>query len=142
VSGAERTSARRARRTGIAFGGAALLGVAVACAAAERVALTGAQAAPDLGFPSVARVVLGFAFTAGLAVAVAWAIRRWGPTFSARRAVTGQSIRTLERTVVSATLKVYLLEIDGTRFIVAESRSGVAVTAADPQPGTPAEARP
>jgi flagellar biogenesis protein FliO len=114
-----------------------LLGSAVAFAADRP--LLAEQAKTDLGFPSAGRVVLGFVFTAGLAVAVAWALRRWWPSLPVGRAAPGQAIRTLERSVVSPTLKIYLLEIDGTRFIVAESRSGVTMTAAKPVPEAPAE---
>jgi flagellar biogenesis protein FliO len=116
-----------------------LLGAVIACAADKP--LLAEQAKTDLGFPSAGRVVLGFLFTAGLAVAVAWALRRWWPSLPVGRATAGQAIRMLERSVVSPTLKVYLLEIDGTRFIVAESRSGVTMTAAKPGPGALAESR-
>lgn len=71
--------------------------------------------------------MLGFVFTVALAVLAAYALRRWWP-FLARRRTTATSIRTVDRSVVSATLSVYLLEVDGARYLVAEGRSGVSLT--------------
>jgi len=88
-----------------------------------------AGSAPDLPFPSIGRVVFGFLLTVGLAVGAAYLLRRWWPTLSRRR--TGAtSIRTLDRSVVSTTLSVYLLEVEGVRFLVAEGRSGISLTRA------------
>jgi flagellar biogenesis protein FliO len=96
----------------------------------------------ELPFPSVGRLVVGFLVTVGLAIGIAYAIRRWWPMLAARR--TGASgIRTLDRAVVSNTLSVYVLEVEGARYLVAEGRGGVAVTRTQPSPNEPStEPRP
>jgi hypothetical protein len=80
----------------------------------------------DLAFPSLGRVVLGFLLTVALAVAVAFLLRRWWPSVLKRRSASG-SIKSIERTAVSTTLTVHLVEVDGIRITVAEGRSGVGV---------------
>jgi hypothetical protein len=81
----------------------------------------------DLPFPSVGRIVLAFLLTAGLAVGLALAARRLWPLLARRRA-TASGIRTLDRSVVSTSLSACVIEVEGTRFLVIEGRSGVAVT--------------
>ena len=129
---------RRARIVSVACCTCALLFAAVACAAGEHGALTGATSAqgPDLGFPSAGRVVFGFLVTAGLAVGAAWVLRRWWPAFARPRTST-TSIRTVDRSAVSASLNVYVLEVDGARYLVAEGRSGVALTRTSSVADTP-----
>jgi len=107
----------------------ALLASAVARAAEPTRGPLGGVQGPDLPFPSVGRLIFGFLFTVLLAVGAAYALKRWWPLLSRRRGIpmTG-SIRTVDRTVVSATLSVYVLEVEGTRFLVAEGRSGISVT--------------
>jgi hypothetical protein len=82
----------------------------------------------SIGLPSVGRVVFGFLVTAGLAVAVAYLLRRGGWPLLLRRKPLNSSMRPLDRASVSRTLTVHLLEIDGTRVVIAESRSGVGMT--------------
>ena len=124
----------------VAFGAIALLGSAAVWAAQAQDAATGrlAGAAPDLPFPSIGRVVLGFLLTVGLAVGVAYLLRRWWPALSRGR--TGAtSIRTIDRSAVSTTLSVYLIEVEGVRFLVAEGRGGISLTHAPRQGGTALE---
>jgi len=82
----------------------------------------------DLPFPSAWRVVLAFFLTAGLAVGLGFAARRWWPLFALRRRPTASAIRTVDRSVLSTSLSAYVIEAEGTRFLVVEGRSGVAVT--------------
>jgi hypothetical protein len=91
----------------------------------------------SLGFPSVGRVVFGFLATVGLAVGAAWLLRRGGWPLLLRRKTPNSSLRPLDRAVVSRTLTVHLLEFDGARVIIAESRSGVGMTVLPPGSGQP-----
>jgi len=77
--------------------------------------------------PGVARVVFAFLFTAGLAVAVAVATRRLWPGVLTRVPASAR-VRALGRTAVSRTLTVHLVEVDGVRVVIAESRTGVGLT--------------
>jgi|GEM_PF-1845536 hypothetical protein len=81
----------------------------------------------SLAFPSIARLIVGFLFTVGLAFGAAFVLRRLWPLFRKRR-VSSSNVQLLGRTAVSRTLTVHLIEIDGARLAVAEGRSGVAIT--------------
>jgi flagellar biogenesis protein FliO len=108
-------------------------------AAPARGALGGVQGGPDLPFPSIGRLVFGFLFTVVLAVGAAYLLKRWWPMLSRRRGMTTTGgIRTIDRTVVSATLSVYVLEVEGTRYLVAEGRGSLSLTPIQPadQPST------
>ncbi len=94
--------------------------------------------ADSLGFPSVGRVVFGFLVTAGLAVGVAWVLRRGWPLWL-RRKPFNSAMRPLDRVAVSRTLTVHLVEIDGARVIIAEGRSGVGITVLPPGSARPPE---
>jgi|GEM_PF-2171863 len=83
---------------------------------------------PDPAFAGTVQVVVFiFLFTVVLAIAVAYAARRWSGVVLRSRG-SSQAIRTIERAVVSQTLSVYLLEIAGDRYVVAEGKSGIALT--------------
>jgi len=82
----------------------------------------------SIGLPSVGRVIFGFLVTAGLAVAVAYLLRRGGWPLLLRRKPLSSSMRPLDRASVSRTLTVHLVEIDGSRVVIAEGRSGVGMT--------------
>ena len=92
----------------------------------------------NLGFLSVARVVFGFLLTVGLAVGVAFVLRRGWPLVL-RRKPLGSRMRSLDRAAVSRTMTVHLVEVDGARVIIAEGRSGVGITLAPPQTGSSPE---
>ena len=82
-----------------------------------------------LSFPSIARVLLGFAFTAGLAVAVAFAIRRWMPAFrSSLSRGEPPRLKVVERIQLSAVTRLHLVDIDENKVLIAESRNGVSLT--------------
>jgi len=89
----------------------------------------------DLAIPGLGRVVLGFLITAALAIGAAYAIRRFWPGIAVRGA-SGKRVRPLGHAAVSRTLTVHLVEVDGTRVVVAEGRNGVGLTtlAADAPP--------
>jgi hypothetical protein len=88
----------------------------------------------NLGYPSVGRVVFGFLITVALAVGVAFVLRRGWPLVLRRNSL-GSGIRSLDRAAVSRTLTVHLVEVEGTRVIIAEGRSGVGITLVPPQAG-------
>ncbi len=94
----------------------------------------------DLGMPGIARVVLGFLVTAGLAFGVAFAIRRLWPGMLTR-GVSGRRVRPLGHAAVSRTLTVHLVEVDGVRLVVAEGRNGVGVTSSPNEAATPEQTR-
>lgn len=75
-----------------------------------------------LGLPSFGRVLAAFIVVAGLAVAVAFALRRLQPKWNAKLA-GAQSIRVIERSSVGTT-RVYLLEVDACKVLLTEHRSG------------------
>jgi hypothetical protein len=82
---------------------------------------------PDLAFPSVGRLLFGFLFTVLLAVGGGYAVKRWWPAVSRRReAMSG--IRTVGRASVSAGLRLYIVEVEGSRLLIAEGRHGVSMT--------------
>ncbi len=82
----------------------------------------------DLPFPGPGRIVAGFLITVALAVAAAYLLRRFWPNALKRR-TTGTHIRLVDRTAVSTTLTLSIVEIDGSRFLVAEGRGALGVTA-------------
>ena len=85
----------------------------------------------NLAFPSLWRVLLGFILTVGLAVAVMYALRRVRPSLL-RGSASQSDIRVVDRSTVSPSLTVYLVEVAGSRLVIAEGRNGVAVGAMPP----------
>jgi hypothetical protein len=81
----------------------------------------------ELPFPGPGRVIFGLLVTVGLAIAAVLLLRRFWPTLGDRR-TTGGRIRLLDRSVVSATLTLSLVEVEGSRFLVAEGKGGVGMT--------------
>jgi len=82
----------------------------------------------DLGVVGALRVIVGFLITAGLALGLAFAVRRFWPGLLARTA-PGKRVRSLgQSVVVSRTLTVHLVTVDDVRVIVAEGRNGVGIT--------------
>lgn len=105
-------------------------------------ALAGAKpqygtAITDLGFPSIGRVVLGFLLTVGLAVGVAFGVRRFWPLLLRQQRASSR-IRAIDRTTISPTLTLHVVEVEGARMLIAEGRSGVALTPlSSPRDGGP-----
>jgi hypothetical protein len=80
----------------------------------------------DLGFPSLGRVVLGFLLTVALGVGTVIVMRRFWPALLQRKSASA-TIRPIDRTSVSATLTIHVVEVEGIKMVVAEGRSGVGV---------------
>jgi flagellar biogenesis protein FliO len=85
----------------------------------------------DLDMPGILRVVFGFVLTAGLAVGVAFALRRLWPGMMAKTSSSAR-VKAVGRSVVSRTLTVHLVEVDERRIVIAEGRTGVSVTVLEP----------
>jgi flagellar biogenesis protein FliO len=81
----------------------------------------------QLGLPGIGRVLFAFLLMALVAVGVSYALRRWLPAFRKRPSV-GEGIRTLARSTVSRALTVHLVDVDGVRVLIAETRTGVGMT--------------
>ena len=91
----------------------------------------------QLGFPSLGRVVVVFVLTVALAVGAVVVLRRFWPTLLKRKN-PASGIRSLDRTALSATLTVHVVEVEGVKMVVADGRNGVSVTilpATPPAPG-------
>ena len=96
-----------------------------------------------LGLPGIGRVVFGFLITVGLAVGAAYGFRRLWPGFLKRAPLgSGAAIRTLTRAVVSRTLSVHVVEVDGVRVMIAESRGALGLTVLPPGNLPPVSAQP
>ena len=80
----------------------------------------------ELAFPSVGRIAFGFLLTAILAITVVFVLSKLRSLFLKRQSVT-TAVRVLDRTAVSRTLTVHLLDVQGTRVLVAEGRNGVHI---------------
>jgi hypothetical protein len=81
----------------------------------------------QLGLPGVGRVLFVFLLTALLAAGVSYALRRWLPALRKRQSM-GEGVRTLARSTVSRALTVHLVDVDGVRVLIAETRTGVGMT--------------
>jgi hypothetical protein len=81
----------------------------------------------QLGLPGFGRVLFAFVLTALVAVGVSYALRRWLPAMRKRQSV-GEGIRTLARSTLSRALTVHLVDVDGVRVLIAETRTGVGMT--------------
>jgi len=87
----------------------------------------------DVGLPGAGRVALGFLVTVALALGAAVVLKRAGMLQRAWPAVfkrrMGESrIRPLDRQPISATITIHLVEVDGTRVLIAEGRGSMAIT--------------
>ncbi len=95
----------------------------------ERLDLRG----PDVGFPGIGRVLLGFGLCAALALGATLLLRRYWP---AAGFIKGNSevggIRVVGRARVEASLRLSVVETAGTRVLIAESRNGVAAVVLAP----------
>jgi flagellar biogenesis protein FliO len=75
---------------------------------------------------SIARVAMGFAVAAALAVAAAFVLKRTLPRFG-RGIPSGGELRILERATVNAGLRVHVVQFKDQKILVAESRGGIAM---------------
>ena len=110
------------------LGAAATLAGHTACAAdaAAPLGRMGTEV-QQLPCPSVARLAVGLVVTLALAVGAAMILRRAWPLFLRRRAGASH-ISGVDRFSLSATLTVHVVHVEGARFVIAEGRSGVAVS--------------
>lgn len=76
--------------------------------------------------PSPWRVLFVFLLIASLAVAAAYGLRRFSPKFARGIAQQG-TLRVIERAQVNAGLRVHLVEVDGSRILIAEHRAGISM---------------
>lgn len=94
--------------------------------AAEIAKSTALTQGDTLAVPGVGRVLLVFVFISLLAVAAAYVVKRYMPSL-ARKNSAGASIKLVDSYAPSAKLRVYLLEVEGKRVLLADSASGVAM---------------
>jgi flagellar biogenesis protein FliO len=85
------------------------------------------RAQPDLGLPSMTRVIVAVVVTLGLAGAALVVLKRYMPGIAVRR-TPGGLIKVLGRAHVTANLQVHVLEIEAARVLVVEGRRGLTVT--------------
>jgi flagellar biogenesis protein FliO len=103
-----------------------LLSVAIVATAVAQESTPLAQGRDIVQMPSLWRVIFVFLLVAGLAVAAAFALRRYSPSLA--RGVARQGpLRVIDRTTVNAGLRVHLVEADGTRILIAEHRAGISM---------------
>jgi flagellar biogenesis protein FliO len=77
--------------------------------------------------PEIGRVVAVFTLVAALAVVAGLALRRVLPRFTGVQ-LAGSALRVVERANLGPGTRVHLLQIEGEKVLVAESRSGLAIT--------------
>ncbi|MEJ0035220.1 MAG: hypothetical protein WDO68_03945 [Gammaproteobacteria bacterium] len=79
--------------------------------------------------PGTGGVLVALLIAVGLLFGSTQLVKRWRPALMRLRGLQASAgLRTLDRTIVSKTLSVYLIETDGAKFLVAEGRHGVALT--------------
>lgn len=76
--------------------------------------------------PGIGRVILAFLLTAGLAVAIVYALRRYSPKFTGGL-MQGGSLRVIERTALGGGLRLHLVEAGSERILIAENRTGISM---------------
>lgn len=112
--------------------------VILACTA---FAAMGAEKSPLLpqndpvALPGVGRVLLGFAITVGLAVAIIYGIRRWFPRFAARYQNESES-RLIVHSTVKNGLRLHIVTVGEQTVLVAEGKSGITMLPLDAAPKT------
>jgi flagellar biogenesis protein FliO len=84
-----------------------------------------AQGSDVVQMPGIGRVIFAFLLVAALAVAIIFALRKVLPRIGAT--LPGSALRVVDRANVNAGLRVHVVEIEGERVLIAESRSGVAL---------------
>ena len=127
----------RTARIARAASGIALLSHAGLLLAAESAPLT--QGDDVITAAGVIRVVVVFAIVAVLGVAIILGLRRVLPRVSGAALGGGGALRIVERTNLGPATRVHLVQVDGERILVAESRTSLAMvvlgrTAPQPPP--------
>jgi hypothetical protein len=104
--------------------------------------IEGLRPEPDLPLPSATRVVVAAALTIALAIGALWLLKRWLPRLNARAQNGSAALKVLGRTSLSRSLRVHVVEIEATRFLIVEGRGGVDLAVLPPATGdthTPGE---
>lgn len=114
-------------RTLIRAVGVLTLGLASAAAMAQDAAPTLAQGRDIVEMPSMGRVIFVFLLVAGLAVGVAYALRRYSPNLARGLTQQGGPLRVIDRATLNPGLRVHLVEVDGERLVIAENRTGLSM---------------
>lgn len=99
---------------------------AISSALAQQQAEGLAQGGDVVTASGIVRVVFVFLLVAGLAVGAAYAVRRYSPTFASVLSQRGR-LRVIERAALQGGLRVHLVEADGEKVLIAESRAGVSM---------------
>jgi flagellar biogenesis protein FliO len=120
--------------SGLAMARGLLVALLYRIASADALAATaaapvigGMSSQPELGLPSMTRVILAVVVTLSLAAAAIVLLKRFLPGTAARR-TQGGVIKVLARTNVTSSLHAHVLEIDSTRVLIVEGRNGVSLT--------------
>ena len=104
--------------------GMALLAHASLSLAVERAPLT--QGDDVITAAGVVRVIVAFVIVAALGVAAIVMLRRFLPRFSGAP-LAGGAMRVVERASLGPATRVHLVQVDGERILVAESRSALTM---------------
>jgi flagellar biogenesis protein FliO len=100
--------------------------VHVQAAAAELNAKMPLTQGDALAIPGIGRVVLVFLFISILSIGAAYLVKRYLPAIG-RKSLGSESIKLIDRYAANAKLRMYLIEVDGKRVLVAEGASGLAM---------------
>ena len=101
-----------------------LCSIAALASAAEQAPLTGGR--DIIQAPGIGRVVAAFVIVAALAVAAVVTLRRVLPKMTGVP-VSGKALRILDRANLGPATRLHLVEVEGEKVLVAESRSGVTI---------------
>jgi flagellar biogenesis protein FliO len=98
------------------------------CLAAQEGALghLGVSSSP-VQFPSIARLVFGFALATGLMIGALVLMKRYGKRWLAKSSADGV-VRTICHTTVAPGLRLTLISVDGQRILLAENRHQLQMT--------------
>ena len=91
----------------------------------------GMRGQPDIGLPSMTRVIVAVVITLGLMVGGLVALKRFMPNITMRR-TPGNLVKVLGRAHITPSLQAHVLEIDAARVLVVEGRRGLSVTILTP----------
>jgi hypothetical protein len=78
--------------------------------------------------PSMTRVVMAAMVTIALAAGTLVLVKRVLPRYTGRVNHSGDTIKVLARTSISRSLSAHLIEVDATRVLVVEGRTGIELT--------------
>lgn len=105
-------------------GGCALLVHASLTLAADNAPLT--QGDDVVTVTGIVRVIVAFIVVAALGIAAIAVLRRFLPRLSGAP-LAGSALRVMERASLGPATRVHLVQVDGERILVAESRSALAM---------------